>query len=137
MSVIVKQCKTCGRLFESYGTFDCPICLQEMDQSFLLIKKYTYDHPGANIAEISKGTDVPEKIVLRFLREGRLSIESSDGMLVCEKCGKEIVSGRFCNTCRAGLENALRSACDATQKQNKHKASAKELGTMHLEHYKR
>ncbi|MDD5018151.1 MAG: hypothetical protein PHO15_08655 [Eubacteriales bacterium] len=136
MSATVKQCKQCGQLFQSYGASECSVCLEEMDRGFILVKEYIYDHPDANVVEISNETGISEKIILHFLKEGRLSIETSDCLLTCEKCGKRIKSGRFCHACKTALENTFKSMCGSADEEQKTNASASGLGKMHFEYKK-
>lgn len=61
------------------------------------------------MAEISNETGIEEKLILHFLREGRLEMMTADGSLVCEKCGTPIKSGRLCRKCSEALSHALNS----------------------------
>jgi flagellar operon protein (TIGR03826 family) len=126
----VKQCRQCGRLFESFGAHLCPRCVDEMEQNFIIVKDYVYDHPDANVFDVTKETGVPEKTVLEFLREGRLSMQASE--LECEECGTPISSGRLCSECKNKLENVLMSAYKPAKKEDKSPGTAR----MHID-YKR
>lgn len=126
----VKQCKQCGRLFESFGAHLCPRCADELEQNFLVVKDYVYDHPDANVFDVAKETGIPEKMVLEFLREGRLSMNTAE--LDCEECGKPISSGRFCSECKNKLENVLMSAYRPPKKEDKSPPS----GRMHIDYGK-
>lgn len=110
MSSNVKQCRQCGKLFQSLGSGMCPDCVEEVDRCFKVVKNYLYDHPDANVFEIARDTGVGEKMVLSFLKEGRLSINATEGILLCEKCGIPISAGRFCSKCQNMLASALSSA---------------------------
>lgn len=121
----VKQCKQCGRIFVSYGTSICPNCAQEMDRIFQLIKDYIYDHPAANVIEISEKTGVEASVVLDFLKQDRLSIRTTAELLNCESCGCAIPSGRYCKKCLDELESALNSA--------RRELKPKLVGKMHID----
>ena len=110
MSTNVKQCRHCRRLFQSFGSNLCPVCAEELDGYFITVKEYLYDHPNADLLETTRETGVPEKIVLGFLREGRLSVSGMSDMLKCEECDAPISSGRFCPDCQNKLEQMLSSA---------------------------
>jgi len=131
MSTNVKQCKHCRRLFQSLGSDVCPICADELDRYFITVKEYLYSHPDADLPETARETGVPEKIVLSFLREGRLSATGSD-LLECEECGAPIPSGRFCADCQNRLEQMLSSAYRPEEKPDARKASAR----MHVNYRK-
>mgnify|MGYP000574973051 FL=1 len=124
----VKQCKQCGRLFESFGENLCPRCVEEMEESYAKVKDYVYDHPDANVFDVSKETGVPEKTVLEFLREGRLSMNAAE--LECEECGAPITCGRFCSECKNKLENVLMSAYRPPKKEEKNPPT----GRMHIDY---
>ena len=109
MSPRVLSCKICGRIFQSMGASYCPVCAEEMDKAFTLVKEYLYSHENATVLDIVEATGVTEKFVLYFLKEGRLNVEETDASLRCEDCGRPIPSGRYCSTCREKLANALSS----------------------------
>ena len=109
MALQYKTCKSCGRIFQSAGADVCPECLREMEEQFKVIKDYLYQKPGASVEEISKETGIDEKLILHFLREGRLEMIHPDGSLLCEKCGAPITSGRLCKKCAESLSHALGS----------------------------
>lgn len=104
-----KKCKMCGKIFASTGGSECPQCIMDTEKKFGLIKEYLYNHPDATVVQISEATEVEEKMILHFLKEGRLEMKSADGSLRCEKCGVSITSGRMCNNCMNSLSNALSS----------------------------
>ena len=124
----VKQCKQCGRLFESFGESLCSRCIAELEDLYTKVKDYVYDHPDANVFDVSKETGVPEKTVLEFLREGKLSMNAAE--LECEECGKSISTGRLCSECKNKLENVLMSAYKPPKKEDK----SPPTGRMHIDY---
>jgi len=115
MGLKVIQCKQCGRLFQSFGKAICADCLEERDNNFLLVRDFIYLHPNATIIEISKETGVEEPLILEFLKEDMLVLNTSEQLLSCEKCGKPINSGRFCKQCREFFENVFTSQAVETK----------------------
>ena len=103
-------CRQCGKLFQSLGSGNCPVCVEEMDKAFVLVKEYLYDHQDATVIDVVNDTGVSEKYVLSFLKEGRIDVDSAGEMLSCEDCGRPITSGRFCSKCRDKLANMLSGA---------------------------
>lgn len=77
----------CKKLFQSYGGSICPNCMDEMDKAFRKVRDYIYDHPQADIVEITQNTGVPEKWIFDFLKEERLEFTTGSTMLSCEQCG--------------------------------------------------
>ncbi len=130
MGVAISQCKKCARLYQSMSNAPyCPTCMEELENNFDLVKEYIYEHPMANAVEISQETGVPEKDIFYFLKEGRLSITDGNGMLLCESCGRSIMTGRYCESCKKQLERELSSSLsDAMQK----KSHPTGLGKMHV-----
>lgn len=126
----VKQCRKCGRLFESFGESLCPRCIAEMEEDYIKVKDYVYDHPDANVFDVSKETGVAEKTVLEFLREGKLSMSAAE--LYCEECGKHITTGKLCSECKNKLENVLMSAYRPPKKEDKDKTPPS--GRMHIDY---
>lgn len=98
----VRNCKSCGKLFNYIGGPPiCPECVKETEVKFEEVKQYIYDHPGAGIQEVSESMDVSVAQIRKWLKEERLSFsESSEIALECEKCGKRILTGRFCKMCK-------------------------------------
>lgn len=110
MAVQFKRCRTCGQIFQTAIDGDeCPNCVEEREWSYERVKDYLYEHPGATMAEVVDDTGVDLKLVRRFLREGRVELETADGFLLCEKCGKPITSGTMCQECKTQLSRAMDS----------------------------
>ena len=131
MSSNIKLCKQCRRMFQSYGNNTCSDCIDRLDREYRLIKEYIYDHENADIFEISEHTGASEKTILELLREGRLEIANTDGLLTCIECSKPISAGRYCSECMAKLEKALRSVVKIEEKR-----SGPSLGKMHADYRK-
>ncbi|KNF09661.1 flagellar operon protein YvyF [Gottschalkia purinilytica] len=107
----IRNCKKCDRMY-AYDGFDvCIKCRNVEDEMFKKVKEYLYDHPGADIQTVSTETGVEVKKILRYLREGKLEIKSDSPnfILDCERCGKAITTGRFCDKCILELQRELKS----------------------------
>ncbi|PAB59372.1 TIGR03826 family flagellar region protein [Anaeromicrobium sediminis] len=123
------NCKKCGRVFQYTGiTKICQRCRKKDDESFKIVREYVYDNPGATLVEISEETGVEEDIILRYIRQGKLEIisENSSLLIECERCGKGIKTGRFCDVCieemRRGLSPDIKKRETAKEKnENKHR----------------
>lgn len=108
----LKNCRNCKKLF-NYITGEplCNGCKSAMEEKFQVVKEFVRENPGMNINEVAEECDVTVKQIKRWVREERLAF--SDDSLVgldCERCGKMIHSGRFCNDCAGGLKNAFNEA---------------------------
>jgi predicted amidophosphoribosyltransferase len=132
MGPIVRQCRQCKKIFQSFGSNICPDCADELETNFEIVKEYIYSNPGENVVSISKGTGVPEKTVLYYMKEGRLSIDSAEPNLECEKCKKAISSGRFCKECQVMLENTLFKSYVQSKQSMADEARKALAGKMHI-----
>jgi len=89
----------------------CPTCVVMLDDAFVKVRSYIYDHPAHSLMEVCEETGVEEGIVLHLLREGRLSTHPDQpGLIVCEMCGTSIPSGMYCDECKVSMGKGLRSA---------------------------
>lgn len=107
----VRTCKSCGRMFNSVGrTPLCPSCAEKLEEKFQQVKEYVWEHRTATMQDISENNDVSMKQIRQWVREERLSFaDDSPVGLECEKCGATIRTGRFCEACKAKLNNDLSS----------------------------
>ena len=110
----VKNCKSCGRLFNYVsGPFICANCQQKLEDKFQEVKQYLNENPGVSVNQLAEAKEVSVKQIKQWIREERLSLSqaSADGV-TCEHCGVPICSGRFCDNCKAALQNTLSGAID-------------------------
>lgn len=107
------RCKRCGAIFQKVIDRDlCPSCLEKEEEEFRKVKEFFRQHPKARLEEVSEATGVDRKVILEFLKEGRLQIaESAEPVveLFCERCGKPIASGRLCDDCRRKVVQLVQS----------------------------
>lgn len=116
----IRNCIKCGRIFQ-YDGFNkkCDRCRRNEEEEFKKVKEYLYDHPGATITMVSEETGVEEDLILKYLRQGRLEITTEGGSLVldCERCGKAIRTGRFCDPCAEEMARELKGAFKPKEKE--------------------
>lgn len=105
----VKACKRCGRLFQYVtGSIICSECKKSEEDVFITVKEYIIEHKGATIEEVSCETGASVTLIEKFLKQGRLEIvEGSPIAITCERCGKKITTGKYCDKCKERLANAL------------------------------
>lgn len=106
----IKVCRSCKKMFQYIaGPEICLKCKQDEEETFQKVKEYLKTHPGANMYEVNQETDVSVTLIEKFLRQGRLEVASNSPIaLTCERCGKRITTGRFCNECKNEVTNGLR-----------------------------
>lgn len=108
----VKNCNRCGRMFQAVSTEKlCSRCRSTDDEDFKVVREYIYDNPDTSVKEVAEDTGVPEEKILKYLRDGKLLLKGENAnVLDCERCGKGIATGRFCDECSAKLARELKSA---------------------------
>ena len=118
----MKNCAVCGRVFvDMSGSKNCRDCYQKERDMEEVVAKYVRDHQGASVEKICEETKVPEKIVLRMVKEGRFIESGIKISYPCEVCGAPITRGRFCDRCQNGIvkelqEKTARSAATQAQR---------------------
>ena len=106
----VRNCRSCGRMFNYIGTAICPECAKAVEAKFEDVKKYIYDHPRCSIHEVAEEMEISVAQIRKWLKEERLTFcEDSDIALNCEKCGKKILTGRFCKACKDSMSSQFES----------------------------
>lgn len=105
----IRNCRRCGRMYNYLG--GPPICLdckKADEEVFQKVKEYLYENPGATLSQVSLDCEVSVEKIKLFLKEGRLEI--TDGVniiLECERCGKSINTGRYCDACQHEVTNDI------------------------------
>ena len=109
----VRNCSKCGRLFNYIcGQAICDACKDRLEEDFQKVKDYIWDNPKATMQEICEVNDVTTNQIRQWIREERLQLTPDSAIqLQCENCGKNILTGRFCQECEnkmaRGLDNAF------------------------------
>jgi len=72
----VATCENCGETVNlPLGTELCQKCRLEEIEVFRSVREYVWEHPGCNVEEVTRETGVHERVILRFIRQGRLKIK--------------------------------------------------------------
>ena len=108
----VRNCRSCGSIFNYVaGQVICPVCREKLEKKFHEVKEYIRENKGAGIQEVSEACDVEVSQIRQWLREDRLELATDSALyLNCESCGQPIRSGKFCEKCKAGMINNLKSS---------------------------
>lgn len=118
----IRNCSRCGKIYIYDGFKLCIDCRKEDEEDFLKVKHYLEEHPRSNIMKVSEATEVDTKKIIEFLKEGRLEVRSEDNLLLkCERCGKPITKGRFCDECKLAMEREFKKVTRATISDDKDK----------------
>ncbi|MFA9465994.1 MAG: flagellar protein [Velocimicrobium sp.] len=115
----VKVCKKCGTLFNYIAGLPlCPACMKEIDDKFSKVKQYIYEHPGVGVQQVSEENEIPIAIIKKWVKEERLAFSEGSAIGVeCERCGKMILTGRFCEACKTDVKKQFGSMISSAQAQ--------------------
>jgi len=107
----VRNCTRCGRIFNYVaGQSICSQCKGELETLFKEVRTFIRRNPQASIQEVSEECKVETKQIRQWIREERLSFTKESGVgIECEKCGKTIRTGRFCDDCKKETLDDLKS----------------------------
>ena len=117
-------CSVCGgkMLFVGVGEYHCERCKNVEFDDYGKVRNYIEAHRGCNAIEIEAATGVPRKAIHQMLREERIEVtKDSKVFLKCEHCGKDILTGRYCEKC----ENIIKGF---SEKKPERKSSVKGFG---------
>lgn len=104
------NCKSCGRLFNIIHRDICPVCVKEEEEKFYIIRNFLKDNRGETTYEVQEATGIDLKLIIKFVREGRLSTLNSPNLTFpCEACGDGITEGRYCKPCKDRLQKGLQT----------------------------
>ena len=111
----IVQCRICKKPFHSIGGKVCPECLAQIDRDFITVRDYIYDNRHSSIDKTSKETGVAKSIILHLLKEGRLTLSNpdSEGLLLCDICGKPIDTGRMCGECKDSIATTMNKSIES------------------------
>lgn len=115
----IANCNRCNKIFKKlYDRKICADCIQEEEDAYRRVVDFLEHNPGANLQQIAEGSDCEEKLILRFVREGRLTLLDKLGGDVhvdCKRCGTKITSGSYCASCMNEVGDALRGLASGSE----------------------
>ena len=114
----IRNCPECGKIFTYIRTNLCPACQKKDDELFRVVRSFLVKHPGADIVTVAENTGISEEAVMRYVRDGRISmgIERGAIQMNCEICDVLISQGRLCRACSDKLSSGLKKSI---QEENK------------------
>jgi len=126
----VRQCDFCRMPYQSTGKKICGECLIKLDEDFIEIREYLWEHDRAGIEEVSEATGVSRKTIMYLLKEERLIVGDEDGkgcgILTCESCRKPISTGRMCAGCKKEVLSAIQESVGVVSKPRRRPEIAEE-----------
>ncbi|HHX61556.1 MAG TPA: hypothetical protein GX707_12730 [Epulopiscium sp.] len=115
----VKSCKRCKGLFHHVvGPQLCQKCKKRDEEDFVKVKDYLYENPGASMTTVCDELEVTVRQIQQYLREGRLTVSKDSPIAIeCERCNARILTGRYCDSCRASMTNQFSSTAKGMKKE--------------------
>lgn len=116
----IKNCKGCKRLFNYItGPQLCPECMVKLEEKFQEAKKYISEHKDATVQSVAEAIDVNDMQIRQWVKEERLIFVNANAAgIVCETCGTPIMTGRYCDKCKAQTMNELNGIMKQTISQS-------------------
>ena len=110
-------CTVCGRTFEGEeGETVCPDCKNEgsqVDESVIqkreAVKDYIREHRGVSKHELIKKFGVSKKFLNEMASMGTFGETQKSGYYPCQKCGKLINKGTYCNNCFISMRTEMKT----------------------------
>ncbi len=98
-----QRCSRCHGALEQVGegVYRCKLCKTEVLDDFGRVKRFLGDRTDIPVKEIYKATGVPVSVIRDFIDQGR--IEDPEGKEICQRCGRKIREGRYCQDCRRSI----------------------------------
>ncbi|HKL12605.1 MAG TPA: TIGR03826 family flagellar region protein [Halanaerobiales bacterium] len=129
----IRNCKKCGKIYQYDGTHKiCLECRRKEEEDFEKVKEFLRNNPNSSIKKVSEETGVEKKIILEFIKDERLiagDIEL-EVTLKCERCGREIKHGKYCEKCIADMKKEIDEI--SSKKENDDKNQRKKRENMHV-----
>jgi flagellar operon protein (TIGR03826 family) len=106
MAMNVANCPKCGKVYVKNLLHDiCPACVKANDLQCDTCIKYLKENRGITLQQLSDETEVPISLIIKFIREGRISVLGHRNMAYpCEVCGDDIRERNMCDSCRQKLK---------------------------------
>lgn len=104
------NCPRCDKLFVKSLREVCPDCYKKEEEDFRIVYDFVRkrENRRASVLEVEEATGVPEKLIYKFVKQGRISVHSFPNLSYpCESCGKPIKEGRICDACRGNITSGL------------------------------
>ncbi|WP_106496663.1 TIGR03826 family flagellar region protein [Lentibacillus sp. Marseille-P4043] len=96
------NCSRCGAVFVKNIRDICQECYKEEEKAFNVVYSFLRkrENREATLTEIVDATGIEEKLIIKFIKEKRLRTSQFPKLAYpCERCGKNIVTGKLCESC--------------------------------------
>jgi flagellar operon protein (TIGR03826 family) len=105
------NCPDCGEIFVKNKFRDiCDKCWKAEQNAYDTVSKFMKkrENRAATMLQVVEATGVPEKLILKFIKNGKLQIAQFPNLgYPCDKCGAIIRTGRLCESCAGKIKSDL------------------------------
>ncbi|MGD6817064.1 TIGR03826 family flagellar region protein [Metabacillus sp. 84] len=105
------NCPKCNALYvQTQFRTVCADCYKIEEKQFETVYSFLRkrENRKAKLEEVVEGTGVPEEMILKFIRLGRLQLSNFPNLgYPCDKCGGAIREGKICQSCTKDLHDQL------------------------------
>ncbi|MGY0693525.1 TIGR03826 family flagellar region protein [Virgibacillus sp. FSP13] len=96
------NCSRCSAVFVKNIRDICQDCYKEEEAAFQMVYSFLRkrENREATLTEIVDATGIEENLIIKFIKEKRLRTSQFPKLAYpCERCGKNITSGKLCEAC--------------------------------------
>ncbi|MEH6940756.1 TIGR03826 family flagellar region protein [Bacillus sp. JJ722] len=134
----IANCPNCSAIFSKSKFRDvCNQCFKEEEKIFEMVYQYIKkrENRTATIEQVIEDTAVEEKLMLKFIKQGRLKPSLYPNLRYkCEKCGGLTREGQLCPDCKEAMVKELKSF-EAEEKRKEEIKERERRNTYHVNHF--
>lgn len=107
------HCANCDKVFVKTVRDICHECYLEEEEMYDKVYKFLRkkENRSATLQQVHEATGVPEKTIIRFIKEGRIrTVDFANLTYPCASCGEPINTGKLCHKCVSNIETELEIA---------------------------
>lgn len=105
------NCPNCNEIFVKNQFRDiCQKCWKEEEKAYERVYQFIRkrENRTATMAQVVESTEVEEKLILKFIKTGRLKVTQFPNLgYPCDKCGAITREGKICDKCTETLRKDL------------------------------
>lgn len=104
------NCARCEAVFVKSLREICRDCYLEEEEAYQTVYHFLRDRKNreAKITEIVEATGVEEELIIKFVKEKRLTPRDFPMLAYpCDRCGRDINEGKICASCTEELQKDL------------------------------
>ena len=103
----LSSCRKCGCVYAHAFSDVCNGCLKVEQQSMDDLAAYLRLRPGAHINDVIKEKQIPESLMLKFIRTGQVKRRDLNVFYPCRLCDATIDKGEMCLSCSEKLNKQI------------------------------